>query len=805
MTPHETSTNAVHPPMPANGPLGSSLSHSHSRAFLPGTLASQWDHLTGKLRHNSQWPAGFAPPASALVSSSTPMSAPDEPPAADAAQPLLTESVPTSPPADATSATGSLIGLNDAAAAYADVPDDGPSYSAPMPVYAQHPDGAALQPMRSLSSRGTSMQSSVPARTDPDHREGRKRYPKSKSSASRVPIGLVYPALMSQVARALKERIVVSERSKDGLRYKDAFDGQDAVDKLCHILRTKDRNLALLLGRSLDAQKFFHDVTYDHRLRDSPVEMYQFRVRLAPAGAPQLSYPSDEGNTITPDAEHTLTGSEAPTLLAAVATAPAPATATNQTPAPGSNSTANPPRTATLRSTTTVATESSSLPTPAGEAEWDSGRRVRAVQTTKSEGSDAAPVSPHSAEEDDFPSGVFTLLTECYSPTCTPERLCYSITCPRRWEQQARLKKGEGALAQPDRAPATLPALGLVAQGGTSPVRPPAGAATSATAAAAMAAQAIEDDTDKVPGALWADSIPAEVLAAVPERERKRQERLNEVVVTEHNFVHDLEYLRDEWMIPLRNRADVLPAARRDEFVTQLFWNIEEILHVNERLCEALVVRQKRAHVIDRIGDLFLAFVPRFEPFVRYGAHQLYGKYEFEREKASNSAFARFVDETERRPAARKLELNGYLTKPVTRLARYPLLLQEVFKYTPNDSTDKEDLPKVIDMIKGFLSKVNAETGKSANTFHLAQLDQQLIFKPGEAVDLRLRDPMRELAFKGGLKRRAGPQSESSELQVFLFDHALLLTKPKTVNKQEFYKVTRKVRRSHRPLPCELF
>ncbi|KAI5303650.1 RHO1 GDP-GTP exchange protein 2, partial [Ascosphaera atra] len=40
---------------------------------------------------------------------------------------------------------------------------------------------------------------------------------------------------------------------------------------------TSDRNLALLLGRALDAQKFFHDVTYDHRLRDTPAELYQFR------------------------------------------------------------------------------------------------------------------------------------------------------------------------------------------------------------------------------------------------------------------------------------------------------------------------------------------------------------------------------------------------------------------------------------------------------------------------------------------------------------------------------------------------
>jgi hypothetical protein len=36
--------------------------------------------------------------------------------------------------------------------------------------------------------------------------------------------------------------------------------------------------------------------------------------------------------------------------------------------------------------------------------------------------------------------------------------------------------------------------------------------------------------------------------------------------------------------------------------------------------------------------------VPDFGPFVSYGAHQLYGKYEFEKEKSSNPAFAQFVE-----------------------------------------------------------------------------------------------------------------------------------------------------------------
>lgn len=522
---------------------------------------------------------------------------------------------------------------------------------------------------------------------------------------------LVYPALLSRVADSFKQRVTVAERVKDGLTYKDAFDGREAVDRIAYIIKTTDRNLALLLGRALDAQKFFHDVTYDHRLRDSPNELYQFRVRLAsPFGS---------------EAEHYEDGMK---------------TSGGQLQVPG----LLPHR------------DSSAASLPASAASSLKDGKVSNSPMPMSINQHEGAVD----DEDEIPTGVFTLLTDCYSPTCTRDRLCYSIACPRRLEQQARLNmKPQPVLKR------------------------------------SMSRESLGDA--KQTGALWAETVSKEVLDSVSEQERKRQELINEVVYTERDFVRDLEYLRDFWIKPLRT-SDIIPEARRDDFVTQVFWNVLEVHAVNSKLAELLTKRQKQQDIVDRIGDIFLEMVPHFQPFVKYGAHQLYGKYEFEKEKSSNPAFAKFVDETERLPESRKLELNGYLTKPTTRLARYPLLLEAVIKASSDANPDKTALPKAIKIVKEFLTKVNVETGKSENRFNLAQLDQQLVFKQGEAVDLRLRDEQRELVFKGPLKKRGGSQSESAELQVFLFDHALLMVKAKTVQKNELYKVFRK------PIPLEL-
>jgi hypothetical protein len=93
--------------------------------------------------------------------------------------------------------------------------------------------------------------------------------------------------------------VQLSDQVKDGLTYKDVFDGREAVDKIAYIIKTTDRNLALLLGRALDAQKFFHAVTYDHRLRDNANDLYQFRTVVAsPFSSGELE--EEEGTVKTP-------------------------------------------------------------------------------------------------------------------------------------------------------------------------------------------------------------------------------------------------------------------------------------------------------------------------------------------------------------------------------------------------------------------------------------------------------------------------------------------------------------------------
>ncbi|KAK3047434.1 RHO1 GDP-GTP exchange protein 2 [Extremus antarcticus] len=463
---------------------------------------------------------------------------------------------------------------------------------------------------------------------------------------------LVYGAMLSAVASAFKDRIAVSEKEKDSLVYKNAFSGYEAVDLIAYIIRTSDRNLALLLGRSLDAQKFFHEVAYAHRLRDSPNEIYEFKETL----------------------------------------------------------------------------NNGSL-----------------------SGSDEAPDV----------NGVFTLLTECYSPTCSRDNLCYSIACPRRLEQQQRLNLRFTP--------------GLRRETSRSSLHDEVG------------------DEQK----LWINTVSKEVSDSVNDSEKKRQEVISELMYTERDFVKDLEYLRDFWIKPLRT-ADTspIPEHRREKFIRTVFSNCQEVHSVNSRMAGALTRRQQQNPVVRNIGDIFVEYVAQFSLFIKYGSNQLFGKFEFEKEKSSNPAFGRFVDETERLKESRKLELNGYLTKPTTRLARYPLLLENVLKNTADDNPDKHDIPKAIVSIREILGRVNEESGKAENHFNLMNLNAQLKWGQIPHMDLKLTEEARQLIFKSNLKK--APTNDVADITAYLFDHAVLLVRVKTVNKREEMKVYRK------PIPLEL-
>ncbi|KAJ1796854.1 RHO1 GDP-GTP exchange protein 2 [Coemansia sp. RSA 2399] len=328
-------------------------------------------------------------------------------------------------------------------------------------------------------------------------------------------------------------------------------------------------------------------------------------------------------------------------------------------------------------------------------------------------------------------NGIFVMLTDCYSPTCSSSQPCYSVTCPRQRAQQDHLRK---------------------------------------TAKSNVAGEMKQEK-------LWSMSVPKEIVKSVSRKELDRQERLYEVFYGEKDYVRDLCILRDLYMKPLHN-GDIVREDRRKNFITKVFKNALAILAENMELHKALEKRQKEEFVCYQVGDVFLQFVQHLEAYLEYCANQPYSMHFLDAEKRNNKRLVEFLEKTDRRPECRKLGVQHFLTRPPTRLARYPLVLRAVLKYTPEGHPDRETIPYVIGRIESMLQRINLETGKAQNRLRLFRVDDKLECSVADRNNLRLTDEQRKLVRDSPLRKRGG--SENSAIQVMLLDHMLLMCKVKT-------------------------
>ncbi|KLO05311.1 hypothetical protein SCHPADRAFT_731025 [Schizopora paradoxa] len=106
--------------------------------------------------------------------------------------------------------------------------------------------------------------------------------------------------LLSQIAEDFQVRMSsqLSDQVRDGSTYKGAFTGRIAVDQLAIVLDTSDRQLALLIGRSLNAQGLFSDVKKERNLFEDSEEIYQFGVGMKEGNTPEQSQQKLESGSV---------------------------------------------------------------------------------------------------------------------------------------------------------------------------------------------------------------------------------------------------------------------------------------------------------------------------------------------------------------------------------------------------------------------------------------------------------------------------------------------------------------------------
>ena len=191
----------------------------------------------------------------------------------------------------------------------------------------------------------------------------------------------------------------------------------------------------------------------------------------------------------------------------------------------------------------------------------------------------------------------------------------------------------------------------------------------------------------------------------------ERREAVVELIETEINFGEDLKILKEEFYTPLK----VNHICTTDD-ISKLFLNLQELVDVNAKLCASLQHGLETCIESDdfdymnlAIGDVFLNNMEFFEAYEWYCVKQK-ESVELLKSLTKKSDLLRvFLQVSSRENVKlRKMDLKSFLTMPVQRIMKYPLLLSRIYKHTPKKNVDHKPLKQAIAKVEEQISNINA-------------------------------------------------------------------------------------------------
>ncbi|TFK39742.1 CNH domain-containing protein [Crucibulum laeve] len=272
-------------------------------------------------------------------------------------------------------------------------------------------------------------------------------------------------------------------------------------------------------------------------------------------------------------------------------------------------------------------------------------------------GSDLVP------EMEELPTGVVTVLTRCYSPSCGDGGPCYAYGCPRQ------------------------------------------GNSLSAVLPLPVEAPTVVEKGD------WAEMVGPAIVNSISEQEAKRQTIIHKLISKEEQYLQDLDIVETVFIKPIRTaNPPVIQPDLLEDFIDELFGNILDLRECNRRLLEVMYVRQReQGVVIGRIGDIFLDAATEFRlAYPTYIGHHPIAEKRLKDEVETNPEFRLFLEKCSREIArgaeSIRLDLKHFLNRPAEHLQKYPVLLEAILTETTEENTDREFLKEAIEAIKNLQS-----------------------------------------------------------------------------------------------------
>ncbi|KAH6566753.1 hypothetical protein BASA62_006513 [Batrachochytrium salamandrivorans] len=198
----------------------------------------------------------------------------------------------------------------------------------------------------------------------------------------------------------------------------------------------------------------------------------------------------------------------------------------------------------------------------------------------------------------------------------------------------------------------------------------------------------------------WQDRFDESSLSAMSLDDKKRISATWELLQTERDYVRDLAVIVEVFLKPMVNIKS------QGKPIINIFANLEQMLSVNADFLNQIELVSDITNA-RAFSDAFISTGERFLCYIPYIANQNAQLHKFQASMRSKPELSSFIEEANKNPLMRQIDIYGFLLKPIQRICKYPLLLKEIIKHTDKSSSDYSELERAHDRMQRVVSTVN--------------------------------------------------------------------------------------------------
>lgn len=208
-----------------------------------------------------------------------------------------------------------------------------------------------------------------------------------------------------------------------------------------------------------------------------------------------------------------------------------------------------------------------------------------------------------------------------------------------------------------------------------------------------------------------------------------REKVCKEFLETEENYVNDMKTLFNVYAKAFKDSSKSEKPLISASDASLIFSDVEVIIGFNDAFLKKLSEEMAQ---YDRfktnIADIVLEMAPFFKTYTRY-CNNYDRTLQLVNKNKLNPEFKQFLLALDKDERTNRLGLQSYLIKPIQRIPRYRLLLQDLLKHTHKEHKGYKKIEDAIEKIKEVADHLNEAVRAFESTEKLLEIQSQFINK----------------------------------------------------------------------------